>query len=142
MKLKAFTTAVILAAISLVPSQAFATQNPPARTYHPGFFQPVARINPHLPTKVQLDNETVLSLDYSLLGKSGDKILPGGSSTQISGFSFPANFTVYPANSSEAQLNYKISVKNNVATVQIQQKNVGVGFRTFNVNKTGAIYIY
>ncbi|GAB1543681.1 hypothetical protein NUACC21_63570 [Scytonema sp. NUACC21] len=142
MNLKAFTTTAILGVMTLIPGQAFAAQSLSARTYHPGFFQPVARINPQLPIAVKLENETGLPLDYGVLGQSGDKVLPAATITEINNFSFPANFTVYPANPFEAQLKYNVSVKDNIATVQIQQKSVGVGDRSFSVNKTGAIYIY
>ncbi|KAF3889225.1 MULTISPECIES: hypothetical protein [Nostocales] len=142
MNLKAFATTAILGVMTLIPSQAFAAQITSARTYHSGFFQPVARVNPQLPIAIKLENETGLPLDYGVLGQSEDRVLPPAGITEISNFSFPANFTVYPANPSEAQLKYKVFVKDNIATVQIGQKRVGVGERSFNVNKAGAIYIY
>ena len=46
-------------------------QNPPARTYQPGYWQPIARVNSKSPVTVTLVNQTKFPLSYSFLDERG-----------------------------------------------------------------------
>ena len=41
-------------------------QNPPAKTYQPGFWQPIARADATKPIKIKLQNLTNITIDYDI----------------------------------------------------------------------------
>lgn len=152
---------LIVGAASAVPGSRFAiqnakiqaltiTENPPAKTYQPGFWQPAARLDINRPMAIKLINETDGTLNYDLttnIDTSPAKLEPGKEAI-LQGFLLPAYLLINPATSlsdpSEFNLNYEVVVgSDNVAIVKIHK----VGPQkprntTLNIHETGAIYIY
>lgn len=122
-----------------------ATNTPPASTYRPGFWQPVARINPKSPVTITLINNTGMNLKYNLLDDKGEVDLPAGSSKQLSRFSLPANIAIYNSVASDSRmpvgLNFTPSATNNDLQVTIQSVSNGDD-AVVNISPTGAIYVY
>jgi hypothetical protein len=124
-------------------------QTPPATTYQPGYWQPVARVNPQSPISVTLLNQTQSPLKYNFLDGRGEQNLPVGGSIQIKQISLPANIAIYePLSSSQAMggkngsgLRYEVSTNSNAINVTIQSAP-NADAHVLDIAKTGAIYIY
>ena len=132
--------------ISLAPTLA---QNPPAETYQPGFWQPVGRVNLQRPITVKLVNKTGLNIDYSITeNRMEPSVIQPRDTATLTNMEIPLYIVIYPdssnPNTSRISLKYDVTVdENNVVTVEV--KNIGrdtSGNRTFNIQKTGAIYVY
>ncbi len=124
------------------------TSNPPAQTYQPGFWQPVARVNPDHPIKVQLINQTEAVLEYSLTtNEAPPRQLSPGDQAFLTHLPRDAHLLIYPTHSSTDQeltmsLKFEISVTKNVVTVKIRARGNGESpDRTIDINPTGAIYV-
>lgn len=121
-------------------------QTPPASTYKPGYWQPIARVNPKNPVTVTLINQTKFPLKYNFLDEKGEKTLAVGASTQLKVASLPINIAIYDASpqasaGDDTKLGYKTAVTKNVVSVTVVP-TTGDGFNVFNIAKTGAIYAY
>ncbi|MBV8885917.1 MAG: hypothetical protein JO235_18245 [Chroococcidiopsidaceae cyanobacterium CP_BM_RX_35] len=136
--------------VSLIISWAGVTlaQNPPASTYQPGFWQPIARVDPHSPASVTLVNQTQFPLKYNFLDGRGEQNLPVGGSIQIKQVEKPANIAIYQPSSPQAVggrngsgLKYEVSATNNTINVNIQSA-ANADAHVLNIAKTGAIFVY
>jgi hypothetical protein len=147
--------AAILSATLAIASLPLLAQTPPANTYHPGFWQPVARVNVRKPIVFKLINETSIPLEYdtpsSELAPPPPKSLGVGETAEIKDLPLPANLLIYASNTiaateetSTISLKFEIAVdKNNVAVVRIRQiSDDTTGNGSINLQKTGAIYVY
>jgi hypothetical protein len=142
MKLRILSTIVCLFAVSLATTSVLKAQTPPAATYSPGDWQPVARVaSPKAPIEIQLINQTGLTLEYGLtdLGFTGK--LPPRSSTVRKGVILP-DFLLINAMEPLVRLNYNVTVNGNIVTVAIRQAGSGAGDTTINLQQTGGIYVY
>lgn len=116
-------------------------QDPPAETFQPGPWQPVARIDPDQPVQVQILNQAGSLLVYGLTDPDAVELeLPPTQIAQIPILSLPAFLTINTIERSALQ--YDLTVQDNQVTVQVTRINDVVGDRTLNVDDTGAIYIY
>lgn len=130
-------TCVGIAATPVVVS----AEQPKASTYHPGFWQPVAQINPNLPTQVEIINQTGLPLEYGLTTDTVHPLSPG-SSTTLSEVPLPTNLLINPSVSNRS-LKYDIAVADNVVTVKVRQvMSDSPGDGAINIKPDGGIYIY
>lgn len=142
-----FSITAEVAAADAEPVEALpATNTSPAKTYRPGYWQPVTRINPQSPVTVTLINNASVDLKYNLLDDKGEVDLPAGSSKQLSRFSLPANIAIYnPAAASDAArtggLDFKPSATNNDLQITIQSVS-SEDDAVVNISQTGAIYVY
>ncbi len=116
-------------------------QDPPAETYQPGPWQPVARIDPAESVDVLIVNQTLLPLVYGLTDPDAlERALPLGETSQLRITSLPAFLTI---NTEErTALRYTLTVQGNEVRVEVERVNDVVGDRTLNIDDTGAIYIY
>ena len=150
MKTTSLIKALLLTALSLTFPALILAQNPPARTYQPGPWQPVARVDISRPLEIQIINKTDLLLDYDLssnINPSPRQLIPGETAT-LKGFTIPAyilvNRSIAASDPVPVNLKYEVSVdENNVIKLTITKiPESEPGFSTFNLNKEGAIYIY
>lgn len=126
-------------------------QNPPAKTYQPGFWQPTARVAINRPIVVEVKNNTDELIDYNLTTNqvaAPVKIEPGQSSV-LRDFPLPAylliNFSSSTVDSSQFVLKYEVTVdeKNNKVLVKVNKTGrEAQGNNTLNISETGAIFIY
>lgn len=121
-------------------------QTPPASTYKPGYWQPIARVNPKNLVTVTLINQTKFPLNYNFLDEKGEKTLAVGASRQLKVASLPIDIAIYDASpqasaGDDTKLGYKTAVTKNVVSVTVVP-TTGYGFNVFNIAKTGAIYAY
>ena len=121
-------------------------QNPPARTYHPGYWQPIARINPKNPVTVVLNNQTQSSLKYNFLDGRADSDLPVGATQQLKNVSLPVNIAIYDPSAQAATtevdgLRYETAIANNVLTVTVMPAQ-STGYHVLNIARNGGIYKY
>jgi hypothetical protein len=123
-------------------------QNPPATTYQPGYWQPIARVNPGSPISVTLVNQTQSPLRYNFLDGRGDQNIPVGGSIQVKQVSPPANIAVYEPSSPQAiggrngsGLRLEASATNNTVNVTVMAAP-NADSHVLYIAKTGAIYTY
>jgi hypothetical protein len=152
MNLKHLTTATFITTLSLLFPLSLAAQDPPASTYRPGNWQPVARIDTKRPFAITLVNETDITLDYDLTANitpAPQQVSPGKTSV-LKGFAVPAYILINPTSSqvvlsaSSFNLKYEVNVKED-NTVMVKVRKVSgdtPGDTTLNLQETGAIYIY
>lgn len=116
-------------------------QDPPAETYQPGPWQPIARIDPLQPVQVQILNQAGSLLEYGLTDPDAvEQQLPTTTTGQTLITSLPAFLTINTLE--RAALRYELTVQDNQVQVQVVRINDVVGDRTLNIDDTGAIYIY
>lgn len=118
-------------------------QTPPAETYQPGYWQPVARFNPKLPVNLKIINQTSSTIEYGFSDakKPSSIVYPKGVA-EIKNPLIPSYILI---NSTDDQMviNYKVSVENNVITVEVNSVDSSqASDSTLNLQSTGAIYIY
>jgi hypothetical protein len=121
-------------------------QNPPARTYKPGYWQPIARVNSNSPVTVTLVNQTKFPLTYSLLDERGEKKLAVGAIAQMKITTLPINIAIYDASpqasaGDDTRLKYETSVTKNSIKVNVVP-TTDEGSNVLNISKTGAVYAY
>jgi hypothetical protein len=133
--------------VGIVVGNSFAASVPvknasSAESYQRGAFQPVARVNPKLPIRVQLVNRTPEPVDYIVVTYTNSRRLAPGQTTQLGNFPLPAYFNINP-NRDRTAIRYSVSIneRNNTAIVEILPAGSG-GDHSLNINETGAIYIY
>jgi hypothetical protein len=140
----------LLVALALLVPSHLPAQVPPASTYQPGPWQPVARVELNRPVRIKIVNDTEIDLDYDLSAniESSPRRLPPGGSTTLQGFTIPAYILINRSESASGR-----SAANLLFTVEVGADNVAVvtvttapldtpGYTTFNLNKSGAIYVY
>jgi hypothetical protein len=152
MKLKKLLILLGGGAIAFAPLAAYAdqptfsnTQSSPqaqsASTFHPGFWQPVTRINPSQPFQLVVENQSSLPLEYGLT--TGEtRSLAARSETFLNYVSAPSQVLIYSpvANSS---LRYDVSSANNTVFVRVRQRLSDTpGNGSLAITQTGAIYVY
>jgi serine/threonine-protein kinase len=116
-------------------------ENKLPRTFHLGFWQPTARVNPDQPLQLEVTNETNLPLQYGLTTDSPEQILPG-SSAVMNSVSLPADVLIYPS-VPESGLKYDVTAIDNIVFVKVRQvASDAPGDGSLVINRTGAIYIY
>lgn len=149
MQWQAWKKILPIAGVTLIVSltlPVLAQNNPPASTYQPGYWQPIARVNPNSPLVITLVNQTKSPLKYNFLDDKGEKDLPVGVTTSIKVASLPVNLAIYDpspqaASGKGSNLRYETVVnKNDVQVVILPTKDNG--FSVLNIAKTGAIYAY
>ncbi|NJK49329.1 hypothetical protein HC931_15205, partial [Candidatus Gracilibacteria bacterium] len=125
------------------------TKNPPAQTYQPGFWQPVARINPKHPFKIKLVNQTNAAIEYALTTNefSPRKLSSKESAiltyVPLDGYLLINSTQTSPNEEVPTSLQFEVTVSGNIATVSIrQEKSDRPADSTINVNQSGAIYIF
>lgn len=155
-----------IALLGLVPTLFTPTlsqaQTPPAETYQPGFWQPVGRFDPKQPVKINLVNETGLTLDYDITNIESftPAVIPSNESRLIENFSNDAYIMIYPDHTSSMDtlsqvLKFSVAVDSktqeipadNIATITVTKTAAEpdsrfYGHRTINFQKSGAIYFY
>lgn len=125
-------------------------QNPPAETFQPGFWQPVARVNPKMAITINLINKTDFKINYAVTEERMTPIvIEKEKSTMLKEVKVPIYLVIYPdnsnPNSSRINLKYDVSVDEttNILTVKIREVNESeFGNRTLNIQETGAIFLY
>ncbi|WP_041933147.1 hypothetical protein [Gloeothece verrucosa] len=152
--MKSLISVTLLATISLTLALKNVAQNPPAKTYQPGFWQPVARVEVKRPLAIQLVNETDIPLEYDFTTSYDvppQPIQPKQTVTLEEQFRLPAYLLINPSSQSSTasggtpfNLKFNVDVnKDNVVTVKIVKVDSNTpGNTTFNIHETGAIYVY
>lgn len=121
-------------------------QNQPAQTYQPGYWQPIARVNPKSPVTVMLVNQTEMPLKYNFLDDRAEANLRVGDRVNFKNVTLPLNIAVYDpspkaAAGEEVNLDYTVTVQNNMVTIYVQPVK-DEGHRVVNVARSGAVYLY
>lgn len=152
--MKQLISATFLATLGFSFPVTIVGQNPPAETYQPGFWQPVARVDIKRPVKIQLINQTDMPLEYDFTTSRDvppQPIKPKQTVTIQEQFPLPAyllinpsSFIPTPAAGATPDLRFNVAVsEDNIVTVTIVQAgNNDPGNTTFNLHETGAIYVY
>jgi hypothetical protein len=120
-------------------------ENPPASTYKPGFWQPVARINPKLPLNVYIVNQSGLILEYGLTEERAVQKIPVAATTRLNVKPLPLYVLINPiAAAGRVELKYDLAVAgNNTLTVTVRRLGEGAtGDRALNIDKAGAVYLH
>ncbi|MBL1209324.1 hypothetical protein [Geminocystis sp. GBBB08] len=147
--LKAFVISSLVFAtgsLTIIPAIA---KTPPAETFQPGFWQPIARVDVTKPITLKIINDSGILLDYALTDSTLEPSSLGISETEIlKHFQPPAYVVIYPGiktpNASRINLKYSVEVTSgNVIELRVTQiDSVSQGNRTFNLQKTGAIFVF
>ncbi len=134
-----------------VNAQTEMNNNPPAKTYQPGFWQPVARVNTQQPISLNIINQTGIFLDYSFTNETlTPTVLKPNETTTIRSLN-PENsiyLVIYPdlntSNASRISLKYSVEVaEDNMINLTVSMMDeISEGNRTFNLQPTGAIFVY
>ncbi len=66
MKCDRFLTLSLVFSLGLAFPPSLPAQNPPATTFQPGPWQPVARVNTSRPVEIKIINQTDIDLNYDL----------------------------------------------------------------------------
>lgn len=150
MKCDRLLTISLLLSLGLAFPSALLAQNPPAATFQPGPWQPVARVDISRPVVIKIVNQTDVDLNYDLSANidSSPQLLSPGADTTLRGFVIPAYILINRANSAadpySSSLIYAVEVnKDNLVTINVTKVPGSTpGYTTFNLNQQGAIYIY
>ena len=117
------------------------TSTPPASTYNPGPWQPIARINPSQPVLVNIINQTQNTLEVGLTtGKTNTQIQPSGTA-KINLPSLNSNIVINSVTGA-AILDYQIETNANLVTVTVKSGSGVAGDNAINIQSNGGIYIY
>lgn len=134
-----------------VNAQTETNNNPPAQTYQPGFWQPVARVDTSKPISLNIINQTEIPLDYSFTNEAPTPtVLKPNETTTIKSLNPEESLylVIYPdlnaPNASRISLKYSVAVtEDNVINLTVSViDEISKGNRTFNLQPTGAIFIY
>lgn len=130
-------------------SETTPTENPPAETFQPGFWQPVARVDMTKAVTLKIINDSGILLDYALTDANIKPLkLEEGATRSIDNIETPAYIVIYPGintpNSSRISLKYLVEVTpDNVVELTVRQiESISQGNRTFNLQSSGAIFLY
>jgi serine/threonine-protein kinase len=118
-------------------------QNPPAETYQPGPWQPVARVNPEANIQVNIINQTGVSLDYSLTtGEIEIRQVTAGNTAELTSLPEDAYILINPK-ASQFSIKFDIKVTgDNIVNINVQQSDDPSGESTVNIQPNGGIYQY
>lgn len=118
-------------------------QNPPAETYQPGPWQPVARVNPEANIQVNIINQTGVSLDYSLTtGEIEIRRVAAGNTAELTNLPNDAYILINPE-TTQFSLKFEIQVtEDNLVNITVQQSADPSGESTVNIQSNGGIYKY
>lgn len=146
---KIFLATTLITSLNLTTIYTATAQNPPAETYQPGFWQPIARVDLKSSITVKLVNQTDFKLDYAITEDNMKPVqIEPRETVTLTNIQVPIYIVIYPdssdPNSSTINLKYKVAVNaQNIVTVDVKQiDNDTPGNRTLNIQKTGAIYAY
>ncbi len=150
MKCDRFLTLSLVLSLGLVFPPSLPAQNPPATTFHPGPWQPVARVNMSRPVEIKIINQTDIDLNYDLSANinSSPQLLSPSAETTLRGLVIPAYILINRANAAadrySSSLIYAVEVnQDNLVTITVTKVPGSTpGYTTFNINQQGAIYIY
>lgn len=147
---KFLAASILLTTAVIGTSPVTIAQNPPAQTFQPGPWQPIARVDAKRPVGVKIINQTDLLLDYDLtanINPSPKQVTPG-ETTKLDSVRLPAYVLINPSLSTTEvaahSLIYSVAVdENNVITVTVTKTDSDApGYTTLNINRSGAIYAY
>ncbi len=126
----------ILTAVSLA-------EDPPAETYQPGPWQPVARVNPKRPVTVNLINQTGSGLNYSLTtGDIGTRQVAAGNTAELTNLPKEAYLVINPQKT-RISIQFEIQVTaNNIVNITATPSPDPSGESTVNIQSNGGIYKY
>jgi hypothetical protein len=150
MKLDRFLTLFFLIGIGLISPSLVDAETPPATTFQPGPWQPIARVDIKRPVQIKILNNADIDIDYDLtanIDSSPQRIQPG-KSTMLQDFRIPVYLLINradpPSDRSPFRLLYAVEVNaDNLVTITVTRASEGApGYTTFNLNQLGAIYIY
>ena len=140
---------LLIANVSLLPVDIVTAQNPPAKTYQPGFWQPAARVDVNLPISINLINQAGVIINYSITSRKTKPVpIQLDQTITLNDVEPPLYIVIYPdsnnPNSSLIYLQYEVKVtEKNVIEVEIKTTEDGSkSSRSFNLQDTGGIYIY
>lgn len=147
---KFLTASFLLMTTGVAISPVTLAQNPPAETFQPGPWQPIARVDVQRPVGVKIFNETDIILDYDLsanINASPVQIAPGEAAT-LKTVRIPAyiliNRSVSTTEVPTYSLIYSIDVdENNMVTVTVTKASSDIpGYTTLNINRQGGVFAY
>jgi len=100
MKCDRFLTLSLVLSLGLAFPPSLPAQNPPATTFQPGPWQPVARVNTSRPVEIKIINQTDIDLNYDLSANinSSPQLLSPGTETNLRGLVIPAYILINRAN--------------------------------------------
>jgi hypothetical protein len=140
----ALTSAALVSVIGVGVSVAIA-QTPPAQTFQPGPWQPIARIDPNRQVDIRLVNESGLTIEYSFSESQGtSQMLSASTTATLIDIAVPTFLLINAANPDDTVW-YDISVDEGSNTVDVRVQRIEVesaGYTTLNVHETGGIYAY
>lgn len=131
-------------AIAQTPEQSTSDSAESATISQDGAWVPIARVNPTEPIDVRLINQAGISIEYSLTtNEATPRQVEPGATGRLGKIPIPA-YVLINAVTSSISLEYDITVDDaNIVTVVVNQINRNQsGVSTFNINETGAIYVY
>jgi hypothetical protein len=143
-------SSLVLATANLTIVPAIAQdQNPPAETFQPGFWQPIARVDITQPITLKIINDSGILLDYALTDSTLEPSTIAVDVTEtIKSLQPPSYIVIYPdiknPNASRINLKYSVAVvSDNTIELRVTQiDSVSLGNRTFNLQPTGAIFVF
>ncbi len=105
--------------------------------------QPVHRIDPNQPVRIQLLNYSGLPLDYRLVADDIEpNRLAAGESILLSDFALPASISVQPTQA-RVNLKYDLTIDANRIILKLRRvSSVSPGDKAFDVQQSGDIYIH
>ena len=142
MKLQRLTTPTLIVTLSLFTFDPIAAQ-PPAETYQPGYWQPVARVDINRPLEITFVNQTGLVMEYALTTNEAPprQLLPRNTAV-LKEIPVPAYILISPETPLK-NVKYETKVTDNVVIVTIRQISDSLpGDTTLNIDETGAVYVY
>jgi serine/threonine-protein kinase len=118
-------------------------EDPPAETYNPGPWQPVARVNPEAAIQVNIINQTGVSLEYSLTtGEIEIRQVAAGQTAELTNLPKDAYILINPqASQFSIQLDIKVT-EDNLVNITVQPSVDPSGESTVNIQSNGGIYQY
>jgi hypothetical protein len=133
----------ILALTASLPISGLA-QTPPAKTYQPGYWQPIARINPQQPVSIVIVNQSGLPLEYGLTAERPVNKIPIGETTRVNSKPLPMYLLINPQKAEQVGLTFDVAIaEGNTVTVTVRTlaDTQTPGDNALNFDKTGAIYV-
>ena len=135
--------------LGVSPACLVQAQDPPAETYQPGYWQPVARFDTKRIVEVNIINNTDIPIEYDLtdLEAMNPQKLEPKQTGNLKGFGSSANIVIYPLVNDTSEFNLRYTVEmdkdNNIVNVSvIKDQPSFLGHRSVNLQQTGAVYLY
>jgi hypothetical protein len=115
-------------------------------SFQPGFWQPVARVDPTETVRLQIINQSGASLEYGLTtDESIIAELEPGDQASLGVSSLPASLNISTVSRPPfdvLSLLYEVEAVDNLVTVTVGLKDDVEGDRVVDINPDGGIYIY